>query len=125
MLLPTASTAPPGFIRLGPRAASFSTLKSRMFVPFHTPTAPPLPPPRATTPPPPPTCISARHTSDHSSDSYQPSESGDHSKLWMRGGAGSMVGGREDGGSVVGLAARRVRMVCRGREGSQVSICQC
>ena len=111
MLLPTASTAPPGFIKLGPFAASFSTLNRRMLVPFQTPTAP-----RA------PTCISAPQTKDHSSDSYQPRESGDHSKLWMRGGDGSMPWGRDGGGVVDGLAAIIVMIVCSGSEGSHESI---
>ncbi len=56
-----------------------------------------------------------------SSDSYHPSERGVHSKSWMRGGDGSMVEGRVDGGEGW---ERRVRTVCRARDGSQVSICK-
>ena len=55
----------------------------------------------------------------HSSDSYQPRERGVHSKRWRRGGEGSMVWGSVDGGEG---KERRVRIVWRGREGSQVSI---
>lgn len=53
-----------------------------------------------------------------SRDSYQPRERGVHSNRWMRGGEGSMVGGRvADGGDEM-----RVRMVWRGSDGSQESI---
>ena len=55
----------------------------------------------------------------HRSDSYQPRERGVHSKRCRRGGEGSMVWGSVDGGKGV---ERRVSIVWRGREGSQVSI---
>ena len=54
-----------------------------------------------------------------SKDSYQPSESGVHSKRWTRGGLGS----RPRGSSLGGEGNERiVRMVCKGRVGSQESI---
>lgn len=109
MLLPTASTAPRGFIKLGPRWTSFSTLNNRMPVPFQTPTVP-----RST-------IISDVQMNDQSNDSYQPSDNGDHSKLWILGEVGSIIVGRSDGG-LSSLEDRSVRMVCRGSEGSQVSI---
>lgn len=52
-------------------------------------------------------------------DSYQPRESGVHSKRWTRGGVGSSPGGIERGGDE---EESRVSMVCRGRVGSQESI---
>ena len=103
ILLPTASTAPIGFIRLGPFAASFSTLKSRIEVLFQTPAAPFW------------TAISEEKMKLQSKDSYQPRESGDHSKRWMRAGDGSMEEGRFVGGVVVSVLERRVSIVWRGR----------
>ena len=108
-LLPTASTAPMGFIRLGPLAVSFSTLNSLIAVLFHTPTAPFC------------TVISEANMKLQSSDSYQPRERGDHSKRWIRGGDGSMEEGSSLGGVVVSVLERRVRMVWRGRECSHES----
>ena len=58
-----------------------------------------------------------------SKDSYQPRERGDHSKRWIRGGEGSMDEGSVLGGVVVSVLERRVSIVCKGREGSQESIC--
>ena len=55
------------FIRLGPIAATVSTLKSRTAVPFHTPTVPFW------------TTISEANMKPQSRDSYQPRESGVHS----------------------------------------------
>jgi hypothetical protein len=56
-------------------------------------------------------------------DSYQPRESVDHSKRWMRGAERSIVGGRISGGVPEGLLDKSVRIVWRGRVGSQESIC--
>ena len=109
-LLPTASTAPIGFMRLGPRTASFSTLNRRTLVPFQTPTVPFC------------TTISEAKMKPQSRDSYQPKERGVHSKRWIRGGEGSIVEGRVVGGDV---DESRVRIVWSGKEGSQVSICKC
>lgn len=66
------------------------------------------------------TTISAAKMAPQRRDSYQPRESGVHSKEEMRGGEGSMGGGRDGGGVGVEIS---VRMVCRGRVGSQDSIC--
>ena len=109
-LLPTASTAPIGFIRLGPRAFSFSTLNTRIPVPFQTPTVPFC------------TTISEANIKDQRSDSYQPSESGDHSKRWIRGGEGSICGGMALGGVLDDVLERKVSTVWRGSDGSQESI---
>jgi hypothetical protein len=78
ILLPTASTAPRGELRVGPLGATASTLKSLIVVPFQTPTVPFA------------TCISLVKMKDQSKDSYQPRESGDHSKYWIRIGDGSI-----------------------------------
>lgn len=72
MLLPTASTAPRGEDSVGPFAATVSTRKSLIAVPFHTPTVPLA------------TCISLVKMNPQSRDWYQPIDSGDHSKNWMR-----------------------------------------
>lgn len=77
MLLPTASTAPRGEVRVGPSGAVSWTRNSLMAVPFQTPTVPFA------------TCISLVKTNDHKSDSYHPRDSGDHSNEWMRMGEGS------------------------------------
>lgn len=66
--------------------------------------------------------ISDEKTKLHSRDSYQPRESGDHSKRWIRGGEGSMVVGKDFGGALLGALERSVRMVCSGRDGSHESI---
>ena len=62
---------------------------------------------------------------DHSKDSYHPSDSGVHSKLCVRGAVGSIVDGRSLGGFSLLLAAIRVKMVCNGNVGSQLSIWAC
>ena len=54
-----------------------------------------------------------------SKDSYQPRESDVHSKRWIRGGLGSNPGGNCLGGEG---NERSVKMVCKGRVGSQESI---
>ena len=54
-----------------------------------------------------------------SKDSYHPRESDVHSKRWVRGGLGSRPGGNCLGGEGV---ERRVRIVCKGKVGSQESI---
>ena len=95
------------FMRLGPVAATVSTLKSRTAVPFQTPTVPFC------------TTISEAKMKPQSRDSYQPRESDVHSKRWVRGGLGSRPGGKYLGGEG---DARSVRMVCNGRIGSQESI---
>jgi hypothetical protein len=108
--LPTASTAPMGFIRLGPLAISFSTLNKRIPVPFQTPTVP-----RSTT-------ISDVQIKDQSNDSYQPMLSGVHSKVWIRGRDGSIVAGSDWRGVDPSERDMSVRIECSGRVGSQVSI---
>ena len=95
------------FIKLGPVAATVSTLKSRTAVPFHTPTVPFW------------TTISEAKMKPHSRDSYHPRESGVHSKRWTRGGLGSRPGGNCLGGEG---HDRRVSIVCNGSVGSQESI---
>ncbi len=55
----------------------------------------------------------------HRRDSYQPRLSGDHSKKWVRGGVGSIVDGSFLGGD---REESRLRMVWRGKLGSQLSI---
>ncbi|KAL8831460.1 MAG: hypothetical protein Q9170_005275 [Blastenia crenularia] len=77
-LLPTASTAPIGFIKLGPLAAVCSTLNKRILVPFQTPTVPFC------------TTISEAKMKPQSSDSYQPSASGVQENKCIRGGEGSI-----------------------------------
>ena len=67
------------------------------------------------------TTISAAKIAPQSRDSYQPSDRGVHSKDEMRGEEGSMWGGRVGGGGVE--VEISVRMVWRGRVGSQDSIC--
>lgn len=95
------------FMRLGPAAATVSTLKSRMAVPFQTPTVPFC------------TTISDAKMKPQRRDSYQPRESGVHSNRWTRGGVGSRPGGISLGGEG---DDRSVKMVCKGRVGSQESI---
>ena len=76
-------------------------------MPFHTPTVPFW------------TTISEAKMKPQSSDSYQPRESGVHSNRCTRGGLGS----RSRGSSLSGGGDERsVRMVCKGRVGSQESI---
>ena len=63
---------------------------------------------------------------DQRSDSYQPRDRVDHSKRCTRGGEGSICGGRVFGGDDLeegDVEERRVRIVWRGTEGSQESIC--
>ena len=104
--LPTASTAPIGFIRLGPLAVSLSTRNNRTLVPFQTPTVPFC------------TTISEAKIKPQRRDSYQPRLMVVHSKECTRGGEASIASGRSGGGFEYD---RRVRTVCRGRFGSQVS----
>ena len=59
---------------------------------------------------------------DHSSDSYQPRDNDDHSKVCILGGDGSIVAGRFGDGVVPGVRDINVRMVCRGSDGSHESI---
>lgn len=68
MLLPTASTAPLGDVRVGPSGAVSCTLNSLIKVAFHIPTVPRE------------ICISLLKMKLQINDSYQPSASGDHSK---------------------------------------------
>jgi hypothetical protein len=68
ILLPTASTAPRGEDKVGPCAATVSTRKSLIPVLFQTLTVPLA------------TCISLAKMNPQSNDSYQPIDSGDHSK---------------------------------------------
>lgn len=61
----------------------------------------------------------------HNNDSYQPRDMGVQEKRCTRGGEGSIVDGSDFGGMLVEMLdddARSVRMVCRGRLGSQDSI---
>ncbi|KAH6611408.1 hypothetical protein Trco_001428 [Trichoderma cornu-damae] len=67
-LLPTASTAPLGEVRVGPAGAVSWTRKSLIAVPFHMPMVPFA------------ICISLAKMTPHSSDSYHPSANWDHSK---------------------------------------------
>ena len=97
-------------MRLGPLAASFSTRNRRIAVLFQIPIVPFW------------TAISEAKMKLQRSDSYQPKERVDHSKRWIRGGEGSMPAGRILGGVSFGVLERSVRIVCRGREGSQESI---
>lgn len=102
-----------GFVKLGPLAAVCSTLNRRMLVPFHTPTVPFC------------TTISAVKIKPHNNDSYQPSARGVQENRCIRGGDGSIAGGRIFGGMLVEAFdddSRRVKVVCKGRVGSQDSI---
>lgn len=77
ILLPTASTAPLGEVRVGPSGAVSCTLKSLIAVPFHMPTVPLV------------ICISPLKMKLQIRDSYQPSAKGDHSNECTRTGEGS------------------------------------
>lgn len=70
MLLPTASTAPLGEVRVGPSGAVSCTRKSLIMVAFQMPTVPLD------------ICISLLKMKLQISDSYQPNASGDHSNEW-------------------------------------------
>jgi hypothetical protein len=101
-------------------------LNSRILVLFQTPAVPLL------------TVISPAKTKPQRRDSYQPRERGDHSKEWTRMGLGSMlrtsvarmvaradwvsVGALPVEGSLGVSSEMSVRMVWRGRVGSQDSI---
>ena len=127
ILLPTASTAPRGDVRVGPSAAVSCTRNSLIAVPFHIPTVP-----RAT-------CISLAKTKLQRRDSYQPSASGDHSNECTRMGDGSTPYSsaswiafdvEAEGTSPVRpcllttaeSCCITVRIVCKGNSGSQLSI---
>lgn len=61
----------------------------------------------------------------HSRDSYQPSERGVQEKRCTRGGVGSIADGRLSGSTPVVLwenESINVRVVCKGKVGSQESI---
>ncbi|RMZ68266.1 hypothetical protein GMOD_00004483 [Pyrenophora seminiperda CCB06] len=77
-LLPTASTAPRGCKREGAAADVSCTLNNRMLVLFQTPAVPFA------------TSISAAKTKPQRSDSYHPSDKGDHSNKWTLMGEGSI-----------------------------------
>lgn len=127
MLLPTASTAPLGDVRLGPSGAVSCTRNSLMAVPFHVPTVPLE------------ICISLLKMKLQIRDSYHPSAIGDHSNECTRTGDASTptsltwlilrsVSGEAWSAIKADLGIRAetcwivVRIVCKGSSGSQLSI---